>query len=302
MIPLCLVTGFLGSGKTTLLRRIVRDRPGRRLLFLVNEFSAVDVDGPLVREAGADVVSLPGGSIFCKCLVSQFISQMKRIAARAADAGAALEGVVIEASGMASPGVIATMLAETGLDRAFRLAQVVVVADPARYLKLRHTLPAVTAQVQAASLVLLNKLDRCTTEEADRAEADVRQLRPTARILRTTHCDTEFELFPESRPGPDPEGGYAACRDPNFATLTWAPPRPVEWDRFESALRPVLGEVFRMKGHLPLSDGANWFVEFAGDALTRHPIRENEQPAALVLIARGGSEEAVRAALARSID
>ena len=79
MIALSLVTGFLGSGKTTYLRRLVEQYRGRRLVFLVNEFSPVDVDGPVLRSAEDDVVSLPGGSIFCTCLVTQFVHTLERI-------------------------------------------------------------------------------------------------------------------------------------------------------------------------------------------------------------------------------
>ena len=57
MIPLCLVTGFLGSGKTTLLRHIAQCE-FLRLAFLVNEFSAADVDGRRPRRQ--HLLHLPG--------------------------------------------------------------------------------------------------------------------------------------------------------------------------------------------------------------------------------------------------
>ena len=44
MIDLVLVIGFLGSGKTTLLKRIHKQNIGRKLVFLVNEFSVKDVN------------------------------------------------------------------------------------------------------------------------------------------------------------------------------------------------------------------------------------------------------------------
>ena len=51
MIPLALVTGFLGSGKTSFLRHLAgveyvrgRSGPHRRLAFVVNDFSAAEVD------------------------------------------------------------------------------------------------------------------------------------------------------------------------------------------------------------------------------------------------------------------
>ena len=82
MIPVALVTGFLGSGKTTLLRRVIATHRDRRLAYLVNEFAPVDVDGRLLAAEGAPVVALPGGSIFCQCLVGSFIEQLRGIAER----------------------------------------------------------------------------------------------------------------------------------------------------------------------------------------------------------------------------
>ena len=68
MIPIRLVTGFLGSGKTTLLKNLIRQNQSRRLAFLVNEFSPTDIDGSLIANLTPDYLSIPGGSIFCRCL------------------------------------------------------------------------------------------------------------------------------------------------------------------------------------------------------------------------------------------
>ncbi|MBT7301374.1 MAG: GTP-binding protein, partial [Victivallales bacterium] len=50
MIPLVLATGFLGSGKTSFLRGVAQRECTRHLVFLVNEFSPLDVDGAVVAE------------------------------------------------------------------------------------------------------------------------------------------------------------------------------------------------------------------------------------------------------------
>ena len=130
MIPLVLITGFLGSGKTTWLKQIARDHQDRCFVYLVNDFAAVDVDSELVKQAGDHVLSVAGGSIFCKCLVTEFISVLKTIAAGRAGMDALPEAVVIEASGMADPRVIHTMLKETGLDQHFKVARIIALADP----------------------------------------------------------------------------------------------------------------------------------------------------------------------------
>jgi len=73
------VTGFLGSGKTTFLKHIVEQYRERRLVYLVNEFSPHDIDGAIVSQKNPNVVAIPGGSIFCKCLVTEFIDRLESI-------------------------------------------------------------------------------------------------------------------------------------------------------------------------------------------------------------------------------
>ena len=82
MIPIVLVTGFLGCGKTTLLKRFVDLHRERRFLYLVNEFNPQDVDGVLIRSEGVEVIAVPGGSLFCNCLVTDFIRTLTDIAER----------------------------------------------------------------------------------------------------------------------------------------------------------------------------------------------------------------------------
>ena len=69
-LPICLVVGFLGSGKTSFLQETARRWIDRKLLFLVNEFSAADIDGRRLQSLARPVLSLPGGSIFCHCLIT----------------------------------------------------------------------------------------------------------------------------------------------------------------------------------------------------------------------------------------
>ncbi|MCL1888415.1 MAG: hypothetical protein FWF96_06050, partial [Kiritimatiellaeota bacterium] len=97
MIPLALVAGFLGSGKTTFLRRVSSRNDGRRLAFLVNDFAGVDVDAQLLSDLDGEIVSIPGGSIFCRCLATTFTNALKKILR----VEPPVEGVIIEASGMA---------------------------------------------------------------------------------------------------------------------------------------------------------------------------------------------------------
>jgi G3E family GTPase len=82
VIPLSLVTGFLGGGKTTLLQRLIEQSDGRRLAYIVNELADADVDGQLLALGEEKIVSIPGGSIFCRCLSGEFLRILESLPAR----------------------------------------------------------------------------------------------------------------------------------------------------------------------------------------------------------------------------
>jgi G3E family GTPase len=298
MIPLCLVAGFLGSGKTTLLRRIAAGAGGRRFLFLVNEFSPADIDGRTLAADGLDVRVLPGGSIFCRCLVSQFIGQLTAIAGRA-ELGP-LDGVVIEASGMADPRVIARLLVETRLDARFELARAIAVADPVRLLKLIRTLPAIRAQLEAADVVVLNKCDLAPPAVCDEAEALARSLRPGATVLRAVRANVDIDPFPASPPR-EPMGEYAACRDPAFETFRIACPGPVDPARLAAAVAAAGDDLYRLKG-FARSGGRTVSIQAAGDAPVFAPAASaTGGPMELACIVRGGTAERIRPLLESAV-
>jgi len=264
MIPLCLVTGFLGSGKTSLLRHLARRHPDRKLVYLVNEFSAVDVDGRLLEADAGHVVAVPGGSIFCVCLVSEFIRILRDIPERFGKTGGPVQGVVIEASGIANPKVVGRMLNETRLDEVYRIASIVAVVDPATFPALLQTLPSVRAQVEACGYALLNKTDLFSEEALCRCEHEIRRINPDAQIIRTQYGAADLDPFGEF-PARTLDGEYAACLDPNFARVSVRLTRAVDLDRLSKALQALGVGLYRAKGFLPTPYGMYYLDATASD-------------------------------------
>jgi G3E family GTPase len=302
MLPICLVTGFLGTGKTTFLKKIVAENRDRKIVYLINEFSAHDVDGAIVSAENPNVVSIPGGSIFCKCLVTEFIGQLSNIAAMAEGTAppeesprldgrdskvgrdlraSRIEGVVIEASGMANPKVIEQMLAETRLDAQFRLATVISVLDPNSFLKLRHTLPNILAQVEAADVVLINKTDCNPPEKIEETQAEVQSINPAAEVIQTVKCDVSLDLFAEHTPR-GLQGDYAKCRDPNYETFITH--EPFDGDHLATFVLENADDIYRVKGTL-----ADEFFDFSTAGVIRTP-QPGAEPA-LAWIVKGGTKD-----------
>jgi len=285
MIPLCLVTGFLGSGKTTLLRNLAGSRAGQGLVFLVNDFGAIDVDGALMREADCRVVSVAGGSIFCRCLVTEFIRVLRELPPRFDPAG-----VVVEASGIADPRVVRKMLSETGLDRTYDLRTVVTVIDPGQLLKLIHTLPNIRTQIEAADLVLVNKEDLHPLATIEAAEAEIAAIHPGVRTLRCVQCRADLDPFAQGGASRG-DGDYAPCVDPNYARFT-IPGERVSADDLRAGIEQLGDDIYRLKGFIGGGPETH-YIDYAGGTLNMRPATEVSIPV-IVVIARGGAKQQVQ--------
>jgi G3E family GTPase len=295
MIPLALVTGFLGSGKTTFLQRVVEANRQRRIIYLVNEFSPRDVDGARLRGHTDAVYTIPGGSIFCRCLVTEFLDTLQTLPDRFNAAAQPIEGVVIEASGMADPRVIRALLQETKLDKKYRLASIVAVVDPQSFLKLLRTLPAIIAQIEAADHVLVNKTDLASPEQIAAAEQAIREASPRARIVRTCRCGVDIELFGRA-PKRDLHGELAACVDPNYARLSLRFKGNADIADLRRRITALANHIYRAKGFVPVHGKVLSFDYSAGG----FEIAESSGAVAapeLVFIVKGSSHARVARAL-----
>ena len=251
MIPLALVAGFLGSGKTTFLRRMSERNDGRRLAFLVNDFAAVDVDAQLLSQLDGEIVSIPGGSIFCRCLATTFTNALKKIARLEP----AVDGVIIEASGMADPRSLADVLRETRLDELYELSTVVSLVDPGTFRKLLKTLPAMRAQVECADVVLLNKTDLFDEATVQATEEAIRSVRGEIQIARCVRGDAPVQFFQGISHALKIHGSLSPCRDDSFLSATFRFRAKCNIGDIAELLNRYSHILWRAKGFVPTDAG-----------------------------------------------
>ena len=211
--PIWLVVGFLGAGKTTLLRRLADASHGRNLIFVVNEFSAVDVDARVLEREGAKTIAVSGGSIFCRCRVTEFVDVLRRVAegrVGTAEPGFCPGGIVIEASGMADPRSMRRLLAESGLDARFHVAGVTAVVDPGTVLKLLSVLPNIRGQIESALSSVESKL-----KESDRTaiESSLKELERVSMELGKAVYEAQTKAGPTGDASGAKAGGQSAKGD-----------------------------------------------------------------------------------------
>jgi G3E family GTPase len=177
---LLVIAGFLGSGKTTILldmaRRLTDD--GFSLAIVENEIGEIGVDGEVVRRHGLPVREIFGGCICCTLQVG-LVETLRDIAAEFAP-----DYAVVEPTGLAAPGdVVATV---RQLMPALESITTVTLVDAERWEMLWEVVePLVTAQVEAADVVVVNKADAAGQEATAAAREAARRLNPKATVLVT---------------------------------------------------------------------------------------------------------------------
>ena len=192
-----LLFGFLGSGKTTLVRRILGERAGeRKMAVIVNEFGDVGVDGEVIAGSSVNLVELTSGCLCCT-LRGSLMSAVEELREKAA-----VEQIVVEATGVASPGDMLEDLNESRIARELDVGPLVTVVDAPKFTRLRQMLGEFyEEQVENADVLVLNKIDLATPGELEEAKAAVREINADAVLLFAEQGDTDLALLldgPES--------------------------------------------------------------------------------------------------------
>lgn len=210
--PVLLLTGYLGSGKTTLLNRILNNTENIRFAVIVNDLGEVNIDAELIQKGGVvgnnnsdDLVALQNGCICCT-LRTDLIEQLSELVA-----AGTFDYIVIEASGICEPAPIAqTICMMPRMDPKYtehgtpRLDCICTVVDALRLKAefdcgdaLAMELPEgeenieslIIDQIEFCNIILLNKIDEVSADEARQIRSIIRAIQPKAKIIDTNYCD-----------------------------------------------------------------------------------------------------------------
>jgi len=205
-VPCTVLTGFLGSGKTTLLNHILQANHGKRIAVIENEFGEVGIDDALVRGGTMaeeeNIVEMNNGCICCT-VRGDLIAALKKLIKNSKKSGKALDGCIIETTGLADPAPVAqTFFADEFVQQQMRLDGILTLVDAKHIIQhLDDEKPEgveneAVEQIAFADRVLLNKCDLVDSEEElKEVERRVRAINETVPIKRTTNSEVDMDFI-----------------------------------------------------------------------------------------------------------
>jgi G3E family GTPase len=189
-VPVTLLVGFLGSGKTTLANRILSEHHDRRIAVIVNEFGDVGIDGRLIVGVDDNVIELRNGCLCCT-VQGDLADTLRQLLRRRRQAGDVqpFEHIVIEASGLASPGpVLQGILVDPALRAHVHIDGVITLAHAKHIVQQLADHPEASDQVAYADHIIVNHCDQSADDALATVEAALHACNPHAALERATRA------------------------------------------------------------------------------------------------------------------
>ncbi|WP_339229475.1 GTP-binding protein [Oceanobacillus sp. FSL K6-2867] len=205
-VPVTVLSGFLGAGKTSLLNHLLEKQHGFKIAIIVNDMSEINVDAKLVKEGGfiradENMVEMTNGCICCT-LREDLIVELEKLA------NLDIDYVLIESSGVSEPIPVAQSFVyadkELGIDlnALFQLDTMVTVIDGHQFWEdyrsedlltdrqlhvseedERGIVDLLVDQIEFANVIVLNKIDKITSDNIAELKHLLYKLNPQAKII-----------------------------------------------------------------------------------------------------------------------
>lgn len=270
-IPVTIITGFLGAGKTTLLNHILQTQISRCFGVLLNDFGAVNIDAELVVDAEGGIINLANGCICCS-IRKEFIAAVLGMLNRAKPP----EYILIETSGVANPAAVTRALDIPELYGKIQVDSIITVVDVEQVWGLTGEIAKlVKAQIVAANLILLNKMELVDKHRLSAVHNWLVELNPGAPVFDVTFghapidvlrtlkdqarkqesLSVEFAIEAQTvREIAETNQEVSQNHEHMFDIWTYTSPIPIRVAMFQAFIDQLPEYIYRVKGFLHLAE------------------------------------------------
>ena len=315
-IPVYLLTGYLGSGKTSLLNRWLQEPVWAQAAVVINEFGQVGFDQQVISGAVQSAQLLGGACVCCEGLpaLSQMLADV--FWARLHRQVPRFEQLIIETTGVADPfPVLEALRSDPLLSQRYRLGGVIATLNASLGLDLLAASREAQAQVQAAHVVVLTKMDLVADHVQSALLQRLRQLNPQAVCATSQHANFSAQqllaLLPSELSVHPPSVYPSPVQGPPHAHSVFIPmqqaleaPRLLAW--LALGLAQFGPDLLRIKGHVHVTDRGYTALQWSlGDSQpelslpAQQPGRSDAPPVGLTFITRAPLSAACQAWLAQ---
>lgn len=264
-IPVHIITGFLGAGKTTFLNHFIRERLPERIFVIENECGATNVDGGLVMEGVEELVELSAGCLCCS-LADGLLDILEEASKRTDE----YDRMVIETTGIADPSsIIQVFLQDPRVEKIFELQQVICLVDTRLVEEWLSEAEEALRQVALADVMLVNKIDTVSEDDANRVQKILRGINPNAEVYTgkqgvfpmakilqsgTTRPETVESISHHGHH--HHEHGEEENNSHRITTFTISFPQPLDLNLLHMELNKIVqlyrNQVYRVKGFIAI--------------------------------------------------
>jgi len=226
-----------------------------KIAIVMNEFGEIAIDTKVIEGKNVRIAELGGGCVCCS-LLGEFEAAVNEIIEKIAP-----ERIVVETTGLAEPEALVFNIQEA-LPQC-RLDGVVSVIDAdmlIRFPELGHT---TRLQIEGADILLLNKIDLVEQEHIEPLETKLREINPTAAIVRTERCRIDPELLfgiASERKITAPQHQHQS----EFESFAFTSGKIFSRDCFEGFANGLPANVVRAKGFIRFAESGQLFNFVAG--------------------------------------
>ncbi len=249
-IPILLLTGFLGAGKTSLLNNLLRNNQGFKIGVIVNDFGKINIDSMLVSAQTDAALELSNGCICCSLEGESLDDAIGQLAHQ----GSRLDYIIIEASGLAEPRELATMLRLQKNNYAHFDALINIV-DGANFKKNNLAAKNALQDLSVADLIIINKVDLIDAKELADIKRSIRLVAAKSRLLEASHGQIDFRLLLDFKEKASEQLGLAQPTEHDhqhlhetFQAVDLSTDQPLDPQKFEAWAENLSEDIFRSKG------------------------------------------------------